>query len=59
MPFWKQLGTAFAQIAVTAALVFYLGFTFGTKHPRCDLTNAHPVIHDFKMNAGGNNVSAD
>lgn len=22
-------------------------------------TDAHPVIHDFKMNAGGNNVSAD
>ena len=24
-----------------------------------NVTNAHPVIHDFKMNAGGNNVSAD
>jgi len=26
---------------------------------RSRLTNAHPVIHDFKMNAGGHNVSAN
>ena len=24
-----------------------------------NFTNSHPVIHDFKVNAGGSNVSAD
>jgi len=31
----------------------------GSADARSDLTNAHPVIHDFKVNAGGSNVSAD
>ena len=31
----------------------------GSADARSDLTNAQPVIHDFKVNAGGSNVSAD